>query len=220
MLHHRAAPARADGTSPSSHDDQHGTAIVAAAGLINACHLTGRDAERDEASSSTAPAPPPSPASNCSRRWACVAATTSSSATPRAWCYQRPHRGHEPVEIRLTPSATNARTLGAGDGGCGRCSFGLSVKRRADPGHGARDGRDKPIIFAMANPDPEITPEEARAGQSRTPSSPLAAATTPTRSTTCLGFPYIFRGALDVRASTINEAMKIAAAEALAASGA
>ena len=74
---------------------------------------------------------------------------------------------------------------------------------------------DKPIIFAMANPDPEITPEEARAA------SPHAIIATgrsdyPNQVNNVLGFPYIFRGALDVRASTINEAMKIAAAEALA----
>ena len=74
---------------------------------------------------------------------------------------------------------------------------------------------DKPIIFAMANPDPEITPEEAREA------SPHAIIATgrsdyPNQVNNVLGFPYIFRGALDVRASTINEAMKIAAAEALA----
>src|SRR6202000_2392520 len=75
---------------------------------------------------------------------------------------------------------------------------------------------EKPIIFAMANPDPEITPEEARAA------SPHAIIATgrsdyPNQVNNVLGFPYIFRGALDVRARTINEAMKIAAAEALAA---
>ena len=75
---------------------------------------------------------------------------------------------------------------------------------------------DKPIIFAMANPDPEITPEEARAV------SPHAIIATgrsdyPNQVNNVLGFPYIFRGALDVRASTINDAMKVAAAEALAA---
>ena len=74
---------------------------------------------------------------------------------------------------------------------------------------------DKPIIFAMANPDPEITPEEARAA------SPHAIIATgrsdyPNQVNNVLGFPYIFRGALDVRARTINEPMKIAAAEALA----
>ena len=74
---------------------------------------------------------------------------------------------------------------------------------------------DKPIIFAMANPDPEITPEDARAVQ---PDAIIATGRSdyPNQVNNVLGFPYIFRGALDVRASTINEAMKIAAAEALA----
>ncbi len=69
---------------PVFHDDQHGTAIVAAAGLINACHLTGRDLRSTRLVVNGA-APPRSPASNCSRRWGC-SRTTSSSATPRAWC--------------------------------------------------------------------------------------------------------------------------------------
>jgi len=74
---------------------------------------------------------------------------------------------------------------------------------------------EKPIIFAMANPDPEITPEDVRAGRS---DAIIATGRTdyPNQVNNVLGFPYIFRGALDVRASTINEAMKIAAAEALA----
>src|SRR6187402_103718 len=75
---------------------------------------------------------------------------------------------------------------------------------------------DKPIIFAMANPDPEITPEDARAVS---PDAIIATGRSdyPNQVNNVLGFPYIFRGALDVRASTINDTMKIAAAEALAA---
>ena len=92
--------------------------------------------------------------------------------------------------------------------------FGLSVKGAVTQDM-VRGMADKPIIFAMANPDPEITPEEARAV------SPHAIIATgrsdyPNQVNNVLGFPYIFRGALDVRATTINEAMKIAAAEALA----
>src|SRR3974390_3006356 len=72
-----------------------------------------------------------------------------------------------------------------------------------------------PIIFAMANPDPEITPEEVKAVR---PDAIVATGRSdyPNQVNNVLGFPYIFRGALDVRAKTINEAMKIAAAEALA----
>ena len=73
----------------------------------------------------------------------------------------------------------------------------------------------KPIIFAMANPDPEITPPEAKAAR---PDAIVATGRSdyPNQVNNVLGFPFIFRGALDVRATTINEAMKIAAAEALA----
>jgi malate dehydrogenase (oxaloacetate-decarboxylating)(NADP+) len=92
--------------------------------------------------------------------------------------------------------------------------FGLSVKGALTPEMVAAMA-DKPIIFAMANPDPEITPEEARAVS---PEAIIATGRSdyPNQVNNVLGFPYIFRGALDVRASTINEAMKIAAAEALA----
>src|SRR5262249_24079599 len=74
---------------------------------------------------------------------------------------------------------------------------------------------DKPIIFALANPDPEITPEEVAAVRS---DAIIATGRSdyPNQVNNVLGFPYIFRGALDVRASEINDAMKIAAAEALA----
>ena len=110
-------------------------------------------------------------------------------------------------------AATKARTLTEALDGAD-VFFGLSVKGAVTKDMVARMA-DKPIIFAMANPDPEITPEEAREA------SPHAIIATgrsdyPNQVNNVLGFPYIFRGALDVRASTINEAMKIAAAEALA----
>ena len=110
-------------------------------------------------------------------------------------------------------AATKARTLSDALDGAD-VFFGLSAKG-AITKEMVRRMADKPIIFAMANPDPEITPEEAREA------SPHAIIATgrsdyPNQVNNVLGFPYIFRGALDVRASTINEAMKIAAAEALA----
>jgi malate dehydrogenase (oxaloacetate-decarboxylating)(NADP+) len=92
--------------------------------------------------------------------------------------------------------------------------FGLSVKGAVTKDM-VKSMADKPIIFAMANPDPEITPEEVRAARSdaiiATGRSDYA-----NQINNVLGFPYIFRGALDVRARTINEEMKVAAAEALA----
>jgi malate dehydrogenase (oxaloacetate-decarboxylating)(NADP+) len=110
-------------------------------------------------------------------------------------------------------AATKARTLtDALDGA--DVFFGLSVKGAVTK-EMVRRMADKPIIFAMANPDPEITPEEAREAR---PNAIIATGRSdyPNQVNNVLGFPYIFRGALDVRASTINEAMKIAAAEALA----
>jgi malate dehydrogenase (oxaloacetate-decarboxylating)(NADP+) len=92
--------------------------------------------------------------------------------------------------------------------------FGLSVKGALTP-EMIRAMAPKPIIFAMANPDPEITPDEARAAR---PDCIIATGRSdyPNQVNNVLGFPFIFRGALDVRASTINDAMKIAAAESLA----
>ena len=92
--------------------------------------------------------------------------------------------------------------------------FGLSVKGAVTKDM-VRSMADKPIIFAMANPDPEITPEDARAAR---PDAIIATGRSDyaNQINNVLGFPYIFRGALDVRARTINEEMKIAAAEALA----
>src|SRR4029079_595362 len=92
--------------------------------------------------------------------------------------------------------------------------FGLSAKGAVDRAM-VRSMAPKPIIFALANPDPEITPEEVRAVRS---DAIIATGRSdyPNQVNNVLGFPFIFRGALDVRATAINDAMKIAAAEALA----
>jgi malate dehydrogenase (oxaloacetate-decarboxylating)(NADP+) len=108
---------------------------------------------------------------------------------------------------------TSARTLTQALDGAD-VFFGLSVKGALTP-EMIRAMAPKPIIFAMANPDPEITPDEARAAR---PDCIIATGRSdyPNQVNNVLGFPFIFRGALDVRASTINDAMKIAAAESLA----
>jgi malate dehydrogenase (oxaloacetate-decarboxylating)(NADP+) len=108
---------------------------------------------------------------------------------------------------------TSARTLAEAVAGAD-AFFGLSVKGALTPKMLASMA-PRPIIFAMANPDPEITPEEARAVRV---DAIIATGRSdyPNQVNNVLGFPYIFRGALDVRARTINEPMKIAAAEALA----
>src|SRR5438094_8089025 len=108
-----------------------------------------------------------------------------------------------------TPARTLAEAIEGSD-----VFLGLSVKGAVDQPM-VRSMAEKPIIFAMANPDPEITPEEVRAVRS---DAIIATGRSdyPNQVNNVLGFPYIFRGALDVRASTINDAMKMAAAEALA----
>src|SRR5947199_2508776 len=109
---------------------------------------------------------------------------------------------------------TKARTLKEAMAGAD-VFFGLSVKGAVTKDI-VRSMADKPIIFAMANPDPEITPEEARAAR---PDAIIATGRSdyPNQVNNVLGFPFIFRGALDVRAKKINEAMEMAATRALAA---
>jgi malate dehydrogenase (oxaloacetate-decarboxylating)(NADP+) len=108
---------------------------------------------------------------------------------------------------------TDRRSLAQALEGCD-VFFGLSVKGALTP-QMLRSMAPNPIIFAMANPDPEITPEEAKAAR---PDCIIATGRSdyPNQVNNVLGFPFIFRGALDVRARTINDAMKVAAAEALA----
>jgi malate dehydrogenase (oxaloacetate-decarboxylating)(NADP+) len=195
---------------PVFHDDQHGTAIVAAAGLINACHLTGRELRDTKLVVNGAGA----------AAIACVELLKAMGMRPdhiilcdtKGVVYQGRTEGMNQWKSGHA-IATKARTLTDAIEGCD-VFFGLSAKGALTQDM-VRKMADKPIIFAMANPDPEITPEEARAA------SPHAIIATgrsdyPNQVNNVLGFPYIFRGALDVRASTINDAMKIAAAEALA----
>ena len=195
---------------PVFHDDQHGTAIIAAAGLINALHLTGRELDRTKMVVNGAGAAsiacvellktmglPPSNVVLCDTRGVIYRGRTDGM---NQW------KSAHAVE-------TKARTLAEAIEGAD-VFFGLSAKGAVDQAM-VRSMADKPIIFAMANPDPEITPEEVRAVRS---DAIIATGRSdyPNQVNNVLGFPYIFRGALDVRASTINDAMKIAAAEALA----
>jgi malate dehydrogenase (oxaloacetate-decarboxylating)(NADP+) len=195
---------------PVFHDDQHGTAIVAAAGLINACHLTGRELRDTRLVVNGAGA----------AAIACVELMKAMGMRPehiilcdtKGVVYQGRTEGMNQWKSAHA-SATRTRTLTEALEGAD-VFFGLSVKGALTPDM-VRRMADRPIIFAMANPDPEITPEEAR---SASPHAIIATGRSdyPNQVNNVLGFPYIFRGALDVRASTINEAMKIAAAEALA----
>ncbi|MBW7852352.1 MAG: NADP-dependent malic enzyme, partial [Rhodospirillales bacterium] len=196
---------------PVFHDDQHGTAIIAAAGLINALDLTGRSLKQARIVVNGAGA----------AAVACVE-LVKAMGVPHGnviMCDTKGviHQGRsEGMNQWKSAHAvpTEARTLEQAMEGAD-VFFGLSVKGAVTPEMVARMA-DRPIVFAMANPDPEITPEEVRSVRA---DAIIATGRSdyPNQINNVLGFPYIFRGALDVRASTINDAMKIAAAEAIAA---
>ena len=195
---------------PVFHDDQHGTAIIAAAGLINALHLTGRDISDIRVVSNGAGA----------ASIACVELFKSMGVpheniilVDRSGVI---YQGRE-ASMNQWKSAhavkTDARTLEGALVGAD-VFLGLSVAGAVTPKM-VETMAERPIIFAMANPVPEIMPEDAKKVR---PDAIIATGRSdyPNQVNNVLGFPYIFRGALDVRASKINEEMKIAAAEAIA----
>ena len=195
---------------PVFHDDQHGTAIIAAAGLINALHLTGRELGGIKMVVNGAGA----------ASIACVELLKTMGLPPenvllcdtRGVIYRGRSDGMNQWKSAHAVETTKRTLAEAMDGA--DVFFGLSAKGAVDRAM-VRSMAAKPIIFAMANPDPEITPEEVRAVRD---DAIIATGRSdyPNQVNNVLGFPYIFRGALNVRASQINDAMKIAAAEALA----
>lgn len=195
---------------PVFHDDQHGTAIITAAGMINACELTGRDMADIKVVVNGAGAA----AIACIELVQCLGVKPDNTimCDSKGVIYQGREAGmNQWKSAHATP--TDARTLEDALKGAD-VFLGLSVK-------GALSAKmvegmaEKPIIFAMANPDPEILPEDAKAVR---PDAIIATGRSdyPNQVNNVLGFPYIFRGALDVRATTINEDMKAAAAHAIA----
>lgn len=195
---------------PVFHDDQHGTAIIAAAGLINALHLTGRDIKTTRVVMLGAGA----------AAIAC-AELIKAMGLPHdnllmldlgGVIYQGREEGMnqwKSAHAVATEKRTLAEALDGADvfvGLASANSLSAELIKKMAP---------SPIIFAMANPDPEITPPEAKAAR---PDAIVATGRSdyPNQVNNVLGFPFIFRGALDVRATTINDAMKIAAARALA----
>jgi malate dehydrogenase (oxaloacetate-decarboxylating)(NADP+) len=195
---------------PVFHDDQHGTAIIATAGLINAMHLTGRDMTTTKLVINGAGAA----AIACAELVKAMGMPSDNVilCDTKGVIYQGRTEGmNQWKTAHATP--TKARTLAEAMQGAD-AFLGLSVKDAVTP-EMVREMAAKPIIFAMANPDPEITPEEVKAVRDDAIVA-TGRSDYPNQVNNVLGFPYIFRGALDVRASTINEAMKIAAARALA----
>ncbi len=195
---------------PVFHDDQHGTAIIAAAGIINACHITGRRIEDLTVAVSGAGAAGLSVAGLI--RHLGVKPENILMCDRRGVVYEGRTDGMDQFKSAFAVK-TEKRTLAEALEGAD-CFLGLSVKGAMSRDMVAAMAPD-PIIFAMANPDPEITPEEIKSVRD---DAIIATGRSdyPNQVNNVLGFPYIFRGALDVRARGINEEMKVAAAQALA----
>jgi len=195
---------------PVFHDDQHGTAIIAAAGLLNALDLTGRKIENTRLVCNGAGA----------AGIACLELLRAIGFKPenlilcdtKGVIFQGRTDGMNQWKSAYavkTPARTLEQALKGAD-----VFFGLSVKGAVTK-EMVKSMADKPIIFAMANPDPEITVEEVAEVRDDAIMA-TGRSDYPNQINNVLGFPYIFRGALDVRASAINMEMKIAAARALA----
>ena len=195
---------------PVFHDDQHGTAIIAAAGLINACELTGRRLEEIKVVVNGAGA----------AGLSCIALIKQLGVPHEnviACDREGPiYRGREKgmdqfksVHAVDTKARTLTEALKGADVFMGLSVAGAMTKEMV------KSMAKKPIIFAMANPDPEITPEDVHDVR-KDAIVATGRSDYPNQVNNVLGFPYIFRGALDVRARTINEEMKVAAARALA----
>ncbi len=195
---------------PVFHDDQHGTAIISAAGLINACHITGRDLKDVKVVLNGAGAAGIATLDLIKAMGVSPENVIAVDSKGVIW------RGR-PNDMTQWKSAhateTDKRTLAEALAGAD-VFIGLSVKG-ALTAEMVKSMAPSPIIFAMANPDPEITPEEVHAVRADAIVA-TGRSDYPNQVNNVLGFPYIFRGALDVRARRVNMEMKIACANALA----
>jgi malate dehydrogenase (oxaloacetate-decarboxylating)(NADP+) len=195
---------------PVFHDDQHGTAIIAIAGMINAMKLTERDIKTTRLVCNGAGA----------AGIACLDLLKFMGFTPenillcdtKGVIYRGRTDGMNQWKSAHAVETDKRSLADAMDGA--DIFFGLSAKGALTP-EMVKSMAPNPIIFAMANPDPEITPEEAM-GVRDDAIVATGRSDYPNQINNVLGFPYIFRGALDVRATTINMEMKVAAANALA----
>jgi malate dehydrogenase (oxaloacetate-decarboxylating)(NADP+) len=195
---------------PVFHDDQHGTAIISGAALLNALEVTGKDITTLKVVFSGAGAAAISTAEHYIRLG--VPRENILMCDRQGVVYKGRPGDMDPYKARFA-NDTRARTIA--DALQGADVFvGLSAAG-AVTGEMVRSMADRPIIFALANPVPEILPEEVRAVRS---DAIIATGRSdyPNQVNNVLGFPFIFRGALDVRATEINEEMKMAATRALA----
>ena len=196
---------------PVFHDDQHGTAVICAAGLLNALHISGKKIEDVKIVLNGAGA----------AGIACLELLKAMGAThdncimcdTKGVIYQGRTEGMNQWKSAHAANTTT-RTLNDAMKGCD-VFLGVSAKGAVTQ-EMVSNMADNPVIFAMANPDPEITPEDAHAVREDAIVA-TGRSDYPNQVNNVLGFPYLFRGALDIHARAINDEMKIACAEALAA---
>src|SRR5215469_4550529 len=196
---------------PVFHDDQHGTAIISGAGLLNGLELAGKRIEDVRVVFNGAGAS----AVSCAAHYVNLGVRRENIilCDTKGVVYEGRTQGMNPYKARYA-SKTQARTLAEALVGAD-VFFGLSVGGAVTPEMVATMA-PYPLIFALANPDPEIPYDVALAAR---PDAIVATGRSdfPNQVNNVLGFPFIFRGALDVRATTINDEMKLAATRALAA---
>jgi len=195
---------------PVFHDDQHGTAIISGAALLNAADISGKDLSEMKIVFSGAGAS----AIATARFYVSLGVEKENIVMCDSSGPITPDRDDVNEYKREFANETDADDLaGAMEGADG--FVGLSVADIVSQDM-VRSMADDPIIFAMANPDPEIGYDDAKAARDDTVIMATGRSDYPNMVNNVLGFPFIFRGALDVRATDINEDMKVAAAEALA----
>ncbi len=196
---------------PVFHDDQHGTAIISGAGLLNAVEVTGKKLEDIKLVVSGAGAA----GIACAKFYIRLGVKHENilMCDSKGVIYRGRQEGmnqHKEFFAQETEARTLADALKGADVFSGASKANLLTREMV------RSMADNPVIFAMANPDPEISYEEAVAARDDVVLA-TGRSDYPNQVNNVLGFPFIFRGALDVRATAINEEMKVAAAQALAA---
>ena len=198
---------------PVFHDDQHGTAIISGAALVNAADIANKDLEDLEVVFSGAGA-----SAIASAKFYVSLGVSKDNITmcDSSGVITEERATHEDLNRFKQEFARDIPEGGLADAMDGADVFvGLSVGGIVDQ-EMVQSMASDPIIFAMANPDPEIDYESAKAARDDTVIMATGRSDYPNQVNNVLGFPFIFRGALDVRATEINEEMKVAAARALA----
>ncbi len=195
---------------PVFHDDQHGTAIISGAALLNGLEIVGKDISKVRVVVNGAGAA----GIACAEHYVRLGVKRENIilCDTKGVIYKGRTVGMNPYKERFAVN-TSLRTLAEAMENAD-VFLGLSVKGAVTPDM-VRSMAARPIVFAMANPDPEISYEEAKASRADVIMA-TGRSDYPNQVNNVLGFPFIFRGALDVRATVINEEMKLAATRALA----